>query len=594
MFLPLDRMTIRSGAARRCCRAIVLAIMSLAVISGIASAQNDVAAILGSAALRARLSSSKDLNPDFRCIVYLVFNHETLEWTVYRSRPEGKPTPEGSAPLGPDGNPRVVRSRDERLVLLVANTNPFLYSYEGSVSPPQYSPDAAAMQAALSSIGSANLFLAAPETTIDRARQESRTQTTLCKAICDLNKLSSERELVQSYVQRLETASEIVVPPNLDEVSKVAREALEALKTFESNAGVTLAKPRSCYRIWGPLMRLTVLSSLNEEDMKAARAEMLKMDAQGDCRCKQEVETAFCTLEELEGTFPKGPATSSPGSQQQPPNVGEQRKILNRIQQDVTRVIALISDKALSARKDFLAAAAQLEAFVHLAKTRALIPEANPTSPLVERVAVVTPPFPSQTWLQDNPGTLSIKSDTSIYPDCPRLKPTGIDKKFLLVSHREPFLGFGFGVTGFKKIVDPTFGARYNDPHNPQSQLQITRTAEESHWGTIVAMVFLRARPFLCSNAEPKPFEPGMEFGFGLNSLKKTALFLGASFEFHRFVRLGIGTMCQVITKLADGLTEGADVAAITDVCTQSKLKWRLYVGLTFALDALPLFSSSK
>jgi len=612
----------RPGALMRCYWATLLAVLSaLATAPAVgadtrAKEQTDVVvqSMLASPKFQDALSKSKGVDPKSTHIVYLVLDHETLNWSVYHSKPpkpgtaSGEKTPLANVtndkittPLGPDGNPRVVRSGDEKPVLVVVGTNPFLYSYESTVSPPQYSPDAATMGAALSAIGSATLVFVADidqnkkiqaNTELDKKeRDEAQKKIEVDQELQNaLDKLVKEREKVQSYVRRLETGGDDKSPwPSLDCVAAAAKNGLAALDEFERLAE-NLPKPRSCYQIWGPLMRLAALPNIKGEDLTTARAEMLKMNAQSDYRCEDVVNKAFDVLEKLDKL-----------------NNEDKKKVLCELKKDWVTQVALVSDKVLSAKKDFIAAAAQLEAFVRLASTQALLSQTggDSTWPLAGKVAVVAPPFPDQTWHQDNPGTISIKPETSVYPECPRLKPTGVDRKFLFVSHRQPFLGFGFGTAFFKSITDPSFGM-VHPPDTPNTTQEIGRTSQESHLGTIVAMVFLRARPLFCPNAQPKPLEPGFELGIGLNS-KKTALFVGPSFEFYHFLRLGVGLTCQVVTRLADGLKEasfddkglpiidtGTPVTQAGEVRTQSTWKWRLYVGLTFALDALPLFSPSK
>jgi hypothetical protein len=545
--------------------------------------------MLASKEFQEALRASKGVNATDMRVAYLVLNHETLKWSAYHWVPTasaGYVTKEDEATIsGPDGNPRIMRSGGEKLVLVVMRANPFLYSYEGTVSPPQDSPDAAALKSALSAIGSAiaaisqvRITLAPP---VNLKEQE--------QALQDLKTLVKTRERVHRFVQALETGDDITQVPSPNEVTDAARKGRAALDIIE-----TLAQPlplRSCYQTWSPLLRLADLPSIENEDLAAARADMVKTSALGDIECGEVVKKAFLVLQKLrDASDPK-----------------ERPKLLVKILAEDEAALdarkALSLDKALSAKKDFLLAAAQLDAFVRLGRAQALGLETGDslTWPLSKRVAVVVPPFPDQVWLQDNPGTISIKSETSVCPECTRLKPTGVDKKFLLVSQRQAFLGVGFGIT-FTSIKDPTFGAVYAD----EDTQVIARTSEESRSGTIVAMAYLRARALFNRTAQPRCLEPGLELGAGLDS-KKPGLYAGVSFEIHRFVRLGFGGTWQVVNRLADGLTAaiydangqpvagtGTIVFGAGDVRTRKAVKSGLYLGLIFALDGLPLFSPSK
>jgi hypothetical protein len=199
--------------------------------------------------------------------------------------------------------------------------------------------------------------------------------------------------------------------------------------------------------------------------------------------------------------------------------------------------------------------------------------------------------------MKDNPGTLSIKAESAVCSDCTRIRPTGLDRKFLLTSRRHNVLGIGFGVV-YTTIKDPTFGAVHVD----QANLEIGRTGEDSRSGALVVMGSLRLRSAFAPNATPWRIEPCFDLGAGLDP-KKPSLYLGASLEILRYVRLGFGQTLQVITRLEDGLTEaryrsdgtpiggtGTIVYAAGDVRTRNTITSRPYASLSFALDALPFF----
>ncbi len=562
----------------RRCRATLLAVLSIAAIVSAVRAANqvDVKSMLKDAVFIDNLKNSKSVDARRDRIAYLVLDHTTLKWSVFHSVP---PVRESDLPTinkededalpGPDGNPRVMRSDKEKLVLVIVNANPFLYSYEGTVSPPQYSPDAATLAMALSAISSEI------KTTMSIKDKEA-------EYLKSLKNLIANRDQVQSYVRWLEIGgADNIKKPDLADLVNAEKTGLAAVDEIEKLQQDKT--PFSCYRVWLPLLRLANLprtgKKIDIDELKAVRAEMVKINETGDLACDQVVRCAFGELKKLQDS-------------------DDQNMVLNEIEKN-SQVIKdnIFWDKVLSTKKDFIAAAAQIEAFVQISKSQALgltaIPIGSKTSSDFipgGAVAVLSPPFPHQTWLQDNPGTISIKPETSVYPECPRIKPTGVDKKFLLVSHRQAFVGFGLGFTFFKKVFFPSYGAvTLSD-----STQEVARTSEDSRFGTIVAMVFFRARPILSCSAEPKNFEPGLEFGVSFNS-KKIALFVGPSFEFYRFLRLGVGVSWHQVTSLAPGLKEGDTVyGSPPTIPTKSAGEFRLYAGFSFALDALPLFSPSK
>ncbi len=372
MLLRANYQTKWSGVVVRCSHAVLLSVVL--ILGSIYAAPTDcsenrpidsVQAMLADAKFQQALNVSKGIDPSNTRIVYLVLNHETLSWSVYHSHSRGSAisvSEDKQAVLpGPDGNPRVVRARDEKPVLVVVRTNPFRYSYEATVSPPQYSPDAATMGAALSAIGAANLVMVddrrQAKKRLDRllkkgaelsqeerkakedAQKRIEVEGVVCKALYALNDMVTERELIQSLVRRLETGDDTPWPPSLEFVAGMAQNGLVALDEFERIAA-NLPKPRSCYQVWGPLARLAALPNVEEDDLAAARAEMLKINAQGDYRCEEMVKDAFIALEKLEETLRKEPVVSSAESD-------EQKAVFREFQNDWLIRVALISNNVL-------------------------------------------------------------------------------------------------------------------------------------------------------------------------------------------------------------------------------------------------------
>jgi hypothetical protein len=542
---------------------------------------DDVKIVLADVKFQDALKASKGVDPSNAYVVYLVLDHETLEWSVYHSKPPAKPgdisKDNPAALLGPDGNLRVMRSSTETPVIVVTKANPFLYTYEGKVSAPQDSPDAAALKKAAKAVGDA-ISAMVPQVRGFTAQIEARglKSDDIKEA---LGYLAEERNKVHRYLQALETGSALP-DPDPKNTEAILKKGVDALAILDASS-----RELSCYQVWAPLLKLSNLPSISDDDLKTAREEMMKTSPLGDSDCGDIVKAAF---EAHDKTKREADCAQRPSRLLDQPGASIAKKIL-----------ALDKPK-----KDLQAAANQLSAFIRLGRDQGLGPKAgdNWTWPFSKKIAVLVPPFPHQTWLQDNPGAISIKPENSVYPDCIRLKPAGVERKFLLASRRQAVLGIGFGIIAYTNLKDPTFGTVHTDANTQM----VARTSEESRSGAIVAMAFLRPRMLACRDAKPWPIEPGLEFGAGLDA-KKPALFVGGGVEVLRYVRIGAGLTCQVISRLADGLKPasfdangqpipgtGTVVYALTDVRTQKKAKCGLYVGLTFALDALPLFSPSK
>ncbi len=521
------------------------------------------------------LSRWKGIDATKTHIVYLVLDHETLEWSAYHSKPSRSTPPcnvtevDANNFRGPDGNPRVFRSGGEKLVIVIENANPFLYSYEGTVFPPQESPDAAAMRTAFSAIANAGAaVLAGAARTPPSTELQRNALTKLQTNLSDdpnfpqnaIKGLLEMRERVQNYVKMLEfRGPNMPAPPTPKDARDAVDKAFLALGEIEILAQDM--QPLRCYQVWLPLLRLRHLSSINDKDLEAARDEMIRTRASSDSQCQGVETNAFAALAKLHK------------------QKDDQRPIfLNSDSEAKYALLTLDVDTVLSAKKDFLAAAAQIRAFARISETQWCG---------AKEVAFIVPPFPDQNWLQDNPGTISIKPEPSVYPECPRIKPTGVEKKFFLASRRQAFLGFGLGVIAATEITDPTYGAVHKD-----GKTVIGQTSEESRSGAITAMVFLRARA-LGRTRRPCWLEPGLELGATLDTAKP-GIYLGGSLEISRLVRIGAGWTLQKVNSLAEGLKVGDPVIDASDVLTTKDVKSSWYVGITFALDSLPVLLSSK
>lgn len=609
-------LTGRCSALKRCYGAALLAglmmmsgMKAIAADSQMEGQQDGIKPTLANKNFQQALTELKGIDPSRTRIAYLVFDHKALNWSCYHSRPPAGPgdiqEDTSDKLIGPDGNPRILRSGKERLVLVVEKTNPFLYSYEGKVSPPQESPDATAMRTALNAIRGAIAAVVGetekqPQQTSLQAQASETLRNKREDLIADLKNLVRIQEEVQLYVQALEAGvGDRPDAPSPKGVLDSAEKGLKALSAFETSAQAW--DERLCYQTWLPLLRLVGLPSINDEDLVAARAGMVKARDLSQARitpdppCARLAKEPFLILDRLQAiesaTF---------------------RAIILPIRLCIEKKAweALDIDRVLSAKKDFFTAAAQLDAFAQLGRTQALRPESGGYWSWQGHgtVAVMVPPFPDQTWLQDNPGTLSIKSETSVYAECIRLRQTGVERKFLLSSRRQAFLGVGFGLTLCTNLKDPTYGlvSVADATKADGTAYVVARTSEESRKGTLIAMIFLRPRAFLTRTAQPWPVEPGIEVGASLDT-KKPGLYFGPSLEIFRFLRIGVGGTWQVINSLAEGVHEaefnpdgtwkagsGTELDSSSAVRTRKTGVFRFYVGLTFALDALPLFAPSK
>ncbi len=527
-------------------------------------------------------------------IAVLVFDHVTSAWSVCHYSPKNAagmdivPQPE---PLGPDGNPLVLRSGAEKLLILVTNTNPFLYAYESVVHPPQDSADATTLRTLASTLGSAAAGVghaAGIRVVID----VKGTKETLDKISKAIRNADDHRLEARAFAQGFEFAPTDPPPDDLTpgSIAKDTKDVISALKDARSLRSTLNPDgvPAACFQPWADLLSLlgnpgaADVPAMSERDLEAVRNELLRAPAWSAPNCLGTLSRERQIIDTLLGL--------TGAAQQQ-----ESRKVRDDSTTNLIRITYAL-DQVIAKEKDIYASLSVSEAFSRIAGDYLGVVAGKYQILPRTSIAVVVPPFPAQRWLKDNPGTLSIKAEGAVCADCTRLKPTALDKKFLLASRRQNVLGLGFGVV-HTTIKDPTFGA----VHDKDAQV-IARTSEDSRSGAIVVTGSLRLISAFSPNSKPRWAEPCLDIGAGVD-VKKPSLFLGVSVEFLRYVRLGFGQTWQVVNRLDDGLQEakygsdglpvagtGTTITAAGDIRTRNRVTSRPYVSLSFALDALPFF----
>ena len=538
--------------------------------------------------------AKRGLNASKDEIALLVFDHAASTWSVFHYSSKGCVERQDD-PLGPDGNPLVLRGGKEKLLILITNTNPFLYAYEGVVQPPQDSPDAAALRTLASALGSASagVIHAAAGAPRVRAIDVKHTQEAL-KRIADAIRSADDHRLeARTFAQAVEFGRSDAPPDDLTPASIAADKekvigALKDARRLRSELNPD-GPPASCLQPWAGFFALLGTPGLDEvpaigdKDLEAVRNDLLKAAAWGTPEC---IASLGQERQSIEGLAAVAGA--------------ERSKKAKSIRDDPTTSLLRITyalDQVMAKERDIFASLSVNEGFSRIAGDYLGVADGKYQVLTRSTIAVLAPPFPAQTWLKDNPGTLSIKPEGAVCNDCTRIKPTAVDKKFLLASRRQNVLGIGFGVV-YTTIKDPTFGAVHVDKDNQV----IGRTSEDSRSGAIVVMGSLRLLSALSPNSKAHWIEPCLDLGAGLDA-KKPSLYLGGSVEFLRYFRLGFGETWQVINRLDDGLQEaqygpdglpiaksGTTVFASSDIRTRNTTTARPYISLTFALDALPFF----
>lgn len=537
------------------------------------------------------------VNPCSDDVAILIFDHTSSTWSVYHylhKKAVGMDIERQPEPLGPDGNPLVLRSGAEKLLILVTNTSPFLYAYEGVVLPPQDSPDSAALRTLASALGSAASGLVKAVPAVKGAAPPSPLEKAL-DVIKDLSHslLAADqlRQSVRAFTQAFEFNPSAKPPNGLNPYGIREREA-GVLDGF-ARARVARAdldpagQPPACFQSWTGLLSLLDGKVLTDDNLKGAGAELLKSSSTAPAACRATLNRGRDEIAALIGVKDKA---------------REDKAEALRKDMGVATIRALLAlDQALAGEKDAVASLGSANAFARIARDylRETGAGNNAQYEVLPRssIAVLSPPFPSQTWLKDNPGTLSIKAEGAVCADCVRLRPMVADKKFLLASRRQNVLGIGFGVV-YTTITDPTFGAVHA---NKDTQV-IGRTSEDSRSGAIVILGSLRLISAFAPNSKPRWAEFCLDLGAGLD-VKKPSLFLGVSVEILRYARIGFGQTWQVVTRLDDGLQEaqygsdglpipgtGTTLLSTGDIRTRNTVTSRPYVSLTFAVDALPFF----
>ena len=173
-------------------------------------------------------------------------------------------------------------------------------------------------------------------------------------------------------------------------------------------------------------------------------------------------------------------------------------------------------------------------------------------------------------------------------------RPPSIDASFQVASAVGNALGIGAGAI-YTPLVSPKFGA-VQDPTNA-SQKVIAQTGEESRAGDVVLILAYR----LC--CRDSWFRPGLQIGAAAAS--HATLLFGGSFDVTRFVRLGVGVTWQEVDRLSaeqhalafrpDGSVAPGSVTVVSssdDIRTRKGVDHAWYLSLTLSLDSVKAFST--
>jgi hypothetical protein len=201
---------------------------------------------------------------------------------------------------------------------------------------------------------------------------------------------------------------------------------------------------------------------------------------------------------------------------------------------------------------------------------------------------VVTRQNPELRWSKIQTHSIVVKP-VSPYVKELTLKQTGDETHtFKLESATGQILGYGIGV-----IYTPLYESTWTAATAPDGTKVIAETNRETRAGDLAAFLsyrFLEHHP----SAKRRLAQPTLDFGVGLTS-GRPAFFLGGGLEVVRALRLGFGWTPQRVSTLApDQTVNVTKVSSNDDIRTVNRFDTRhWYVSLSFALDALSLFSKS-
>ena len=366
-----------------------------------------------SRATGARSSQSAGSTLEKDDLAVLVFEHPSSSWFVYHYS-HGKELVAQTDRFGPDGNPLVLRSGSEKLLILVTRTNPFLYAYEGVVLPPQDSPDAASLRTLAGAIGSA--------------------ASAIVKAVPPRAGFSLYQSALENALQALE---------NLQLSLLLADRIRQDVRTFVQ--AFNSIRPRSRRAAWIPTLFTRAkerFSSGSPTSGRAARPEPERTSRgvlPGLGRPALAARTRRCRGRCIQEGSGRPLQVVRDSAHRYCRTVNDKRAVLDdlvkatgvdrtkkikelRADADLAEIRTVLAiDQALAAEKDVIASLASANAFARIAEDYLGTPYA-----VLPRTctAVLSPPFPPQTWLKDNPGTLSINAEGAVCADCVRLKPT--------------------------------------------------------------------------------------------------------------------------------------------------------------------------
>ena len=517
----------------------------------------------------------------------LAYNHETARWTLVQ-------TGRGAARMTLDANgvPTVYTPSIGRLTVVVDHTNPLLYGYSvGSVT----ATPIAALADLTTIVGALGTVLQGQIAAIGRTEAVPKSVTgdvpltlyegyllellkAMAAALADLNGDVRRYQVVSrdfvSCAQKLEfglaTTCTTAIPrpdelPDLEAKLNAVDAALNALR----------AAYEPCMSVFHAFTDFADGPTATNPQPSRALYSRFQQFAEAGC-----VPASAVITRQLQ---PQAKALNDTTG-----NAGGNAAALTAARETAQRLKALDpstamsdTDKVLSKRSDLLKTS-----YATRASARRFHKFLLPNGKVLSWFWIDAPGGPVS-WQNVYTHPVTVSADAT-YKDVVTFSKGDKATQYKVGSARANALGIGVGVV-YTPLTEATWGA-IADPSSSSGKI-IAKTDTSTRAGQVALFADYKFLPAFVGSSVQWRVKPFVQFGAGLSTTPQA--YLGGGLEFFKALRVSGGWTYQRF-KVLNGQTEGMSVSSKDDIKTTDHFDGGKYVAVSFALDAISLFSKPK
>lgn len=542
----------------------------------------------------------------------LALDHETGRWHT-RNRLQDADAPRVTFDAA--GEPTVSLARQERITVVVENTNPLLYRAIPGKPTEADVPELASIQALLKAVGGGIAALVAgvgPQAAgADPLGEFAQAVEGALKPLaasvadvdCAVSQTVAQTNRAIAFVQSIELRKDgeyVVAPPPLGTCSSSVVPEQVRMKFDELEKELAKKRPSfdGCAALLDAALKVAVADPAQPGQVKSAfRAidhvpndscsefEDLKMGIKAQTlgpvkqaiNDKMSFEEAFKELEEDE--VARTLAETSAMAKKVKPSFVEAEKIVLK-------------------RDEVTKAAVQIQVFeerLHEHRTRSL--DTCGSGPCVKSDSldcrlILEPQLKAVRPTKIQSHSVSVKLDSPYKDKVVATRPAEVSAGYKLDSILRGLWGISASVV-YTELDSPTFGAVTSE-EDPSKKV-IAVTDETTRAGDIALLADFRlGRWFACRKSYDKCESVSRLFGIEVGAAVSgdPGFFAGISLRPSRSWRVGFGYTYQQVKALRRGQELGQVVASADDIRTRDDFEGDWYISLSFALDSLTLFSA--